>query len=358
MFEFSESVSEIDTMGFVLLGSGSVFAFLIMAFLHMRVISNSVTKKSCDEDKLEMENVDSSPKSFRDSEAGVTNTTVVGRYILIDFVRGMAICFVTYFHFVWNLRHNGFLPHEPKSHGDLLFVQVCEFWVYFWITCSILSEFISLNVFLGYAFFVLITTVCIMWHYWASQLSGVGMIMFCVGMSSYVLNVPQMRYLKIFSRVKNLFLVALGITVVTFVLMPDEYIYFGAIHCITAVSILHLPFLRHPQFAIYGTIFVFAYKAIVGDFIFEVPVFRDTADHMPWFENLGYLLFGIYCAHSWKIHEAVFFRRFITQSFESYTSKLKDTIFPYLGKHSLFIFITHQIFLYPVVKLIAICLQT
>lgn len=272
------------------------------------------------------------------------------RYCFIDCTRGLAISFVTFFHYIWNLQHNELYPWIPRIEdtGDL-YKQVGEFWLFFGVCFVILSEMFHTSVLLGYAGFAFVTAVCIVWHHWASQASGVGMIMFCVGISSFVQNEHGVRWIKIFSRIKKLILVSLGITVVTYIMFPDQYVYFGAIHCITLVSILHLPFLNYPYLAIIGTIFIFSYKAILGDFPLEVRVFRATVDHMPWFENLGYLLFGVFCGYM-RVHQATHYVRCLWGGFTP-GMHLEKSVFPFLGRHSLFIFIVHQVVLFPLVTL-------
>ena len=273
------------------------------------------------------------------------------RYCFIDCARGLTVTFVTFFHLIWNLRHNGLLPIEPRIRGHELFVEICEFWVFFGVCFLILSEVFQKSVFAGYAGFMTVVAFCIIWHYWAAQMSGVGIIMFCVGMSSYVQNCEVVKWNKVISRIKKLFLVSLSITIVTYILLPDEFVYFGAIHCITAVSILHLPFLRYPQFAILGALFIFLYKGFLGDFPLEVTVFRDTVDHMPWFENLGYLLFGVFCGYA-GVHKSSHYVRCLWGRFAKGVH-LEDSIFPLLGRYSLWIFLAHQVVLFPLIKLIS-----
>jgi uncharacterized membrane protein len=173
--------------------------------------------------------------------------------------------------------------------------------------------------------------------------------MFCVGISSYVQNKDVIKWGKIVSRIKKLFIVSLCITLVTYIFLPDEFVYFGAIHCITLVSILHLPFLKYPQLAILGTVAIFSYKGFVGEFPLEVKVFRSTVDHMPWFENLGYLLFGIFSGYI-GMQNATHYIRCMWGRLNP-GIHLEDTVFPYLGRHSLMIFIVHQVVLFPLAKL-------
>lgn len=272
------------------------------------------------------------------------------RYCFIDCTRGLAISFVTFFHYVWNLQHNDLYPWVPRIENTAtLYSQVGEFWLFFGICFLILSEMFHISVFLGYVGFAFVTATCIVWHHWASQVSGVGMIMFCVGISSFVQNEHGIKWPKVMSRIKKLFLVSFGITAVTYIIFPDQFVYFGAIHCITLVSVLHIPFLKYPQFAILGSILIFSYKAIFGDFFLEVRVIRSTVDHMPWFENLGYLLLGVFCGYM-RVHHATHYVRCIWGLF-SPGIHLEKSVFPFLGRHSLFIFIAHQVVLFPLVTL-------
>ena len=355
-FELTDLVPQLEWSGWVGWWIGLVVSFLALVVVHLCTVEERrKLRHSCmppvedkDDGEAGFEMVESD--SAFQSRQGDSSKSRSARYCFIDFARGLAICFVTFFHYIWNLRHNNVMDYEPHmSDSHLLFLEIVEFWVFFGVSFLWLSETFHGSVFLGYLGFALVTAVCIMWHYWASQLSGVGMIMFCVGISSYVQNKDGIKWHKIVSRIKKLFLVSLAISIATFLLLPEAFIYFGAIHCITLVSILHLPFLRFPQLAIVGSVGIFLYKALFGDFPLEVPVFRATVDHMPWFGNLGYLLFGIFCGHI-GIHRSTHYVRCLW-GFLKPGIHLEDTVFPFLGRHSLFIFIAHQVVLFPIVKL-------
>jgi uncharacterized membrane protein len=276
------------------------------------------------------------------------------RYIYIDLTRGLAISFVVYFHYMWNLRHNRYLPPAPFDHveyGKRMY-EVGEFWIFFIVCFIILSEIFNASMIAGYAGFAYVTAVCINWHYWASQTSGVGMIMYCVGLSSYVQNRNGMKWKKIFSRIQLLVTVAACISAATYIVFGfQKFVYFGAIHCIALVSILHIPFVMYPFTAVWGAIFVFSYLAIIGDFFLEIPL-RPTLDYMPYFENMGYLLIGIASGH-FGIYKATHYVRCIW-GIGSRGIKLEETAFPFLGRHSLLIFVAHQIVLYPLIKAFAL----
>ena len=339
MFDFSESSLEISKTGYVYLILGALVTWLIFIRLSVYVQIADIHAKKNHDDDLEMVESIVSPRNNVASDRP--------RYVFIDLVRGLAISFVVVFHLIWNLRHNEILSHEPRIRGHVLFREMCEFWVFFGVSFLLLAELFAVSMTAGYAGFTCVTFFCIIWHYWASQACGVGMIMFCVGISSYVQNTPQIQYIKIFFRLKKLIAVSACISLVTYIVLPNEFIYFGAIHCITTVSILHLPFLRLP--AIIGVLFIFTYKGFIGDFPLEVPVFRDTVDHMPWFENLGYLLLGVFSGQFFSVQHSKTYSRYLSNG---PGILLGQTVFPFIGRHSLLIFIAHQIVLFPVIALL------
>jgi uncharacterized membrane protein len=346
MFQIGNLVPDVDRKGSLSIAIGGLTAFLTLCIVHI------LTRRSRDRLRLEKKEDDHMSDTERGPTPQLSPKPRIFRYVFIDCVRGLAISFVTYFHLVWNLRDSGFLPFAPRiPHGPLLFSQICEFWVYFLICFLILSEVLHLNIYLGYAGFTLVTVLCIQWHYWAAQMSGVGMIMFCVGISSAVQNIPNFKYNKIIPRIIKLFSISLIITIVTFAMFPSVYIYFGALHCITLVSVLHLPFLFFPRLSILAAIGVFAYQGFVGDFPLEVPVFQSTLDHMPWFENFGYLLFGIFC-FSIGVHRSTYLTRCLWGMGKP-GIHLEESVFPFLGRHSFKIFILYQIVLYPIIKILA-----
>ena len=287
------------------------------------------------------------------SQASPRDSHTKGRLPFIDCTRGLAISFVVFFHYYWNLRANDFLPSAPLDFDTVQqkFRAVCEFWIYFGVCFLVLSELFAASIFAGYFGFIYVTAVCINWHYWSAQASGVGMIMFCVGISSYIQNRNGIKWGKIFSRVKLLAIVAACISAVTYVVFGNRFIYFGAIHCITVVSVLHIPFLYKPSLAIFGTLFVVLHKAFIGEFFLEAPM-RSTVDYMAWFGNFGYVLLGVYCGHI-GLYRAQRYVRCLW-GLGKPGMALADCVFPYLGQHSLFIFIAHQVVLFPLVQLAAI----
>ena len=351
-------IPDMDRKGWISIVCGFIASFLTLFVVHylsassrrVRKESDLKSKSMSEDDKREDREMTAIMK-MEDPSSPIAGTKPKQlRYCFIDLARGLAISFVTFFHYVWNLRHNGILPDQPRiADPHELFIGILEFWVFYGVCFVLLSELFHKSVYLGYIGFSFVTTVCILWHYWPSQLSGVGIIMFCVGISSYVQNCEVIRWDKIFARIRKLFLVSLAITVTTLILLPETYVYFGAIHCITLVSILHLPFLKFPKYSILGSVFIFSYKGFIGTFPLEILVYRPTVDHMPWFENLGYLLVGLFAGYI-GMHKAPHYTRCMWGRFTP-GIHLEDTVFPLLGRYSLPIFILHQVVLFPLVKL-------
>ena len=273
----------------------------------------------------------------------------------IDFLRGWAITFVTFFHLMYNLSLEGFVPGIPYFNRATIIGDVIEFWIYFLVTFLILTEVMHYSVYAGYFWFLFITAVCIPWHYSASQVSGVGIMLATMGMASYEQNRDGIKWNKVLTRFGQLVVVSVLISIVTYFVIPHEWIYFGAIHCIAVLSIIHLPFVVYPQFSLIGTILItLHYLYYKPTFFLDVPQWRVTADYMPWFVNLGYVLLGVFLAHI-GLHNTTRLPRCLWGRFRP-GIRWDDTIFPFLGRHSLFIFIVHQIILFPLIKILAMFL--
>jgi len=337
--------SNLSATGQISLWIGIIICWLLLIYVH------TLKVKASPYSKLDDHELDEIPET-KNFSAEKRSTESNPRLPFIDCTRGLAISFVVYFHYIWNLRANRLMPRAPTDFetGHEKFQAVCEFWLFFGTCFLFLSELFAASIFAGYLGFVYVTAVCINWHYWSAQASGVGMIMFCVGMSSYIQNRNGMKWDKIFSRIKLLAIVAACISAVTYIIFNDRFVYFGAIHCIALVSVLHIPFLFKPEWAIFGTIFVVLHKAFFGDFFLEAPL-HSTVDYMPWFGNFGYVCLGIFCGHI-GLYRAKRYVRCLWGMGQPGMA-LEDCVFPYLGQHSLFIFIAHQVVLFPLVKFAA-----
>jgi uncharacterized membrane protein len=96
---------------------------------------------------------------------------------------------------------------------------------------------------------------------------------------------------------------ALAVTVVTYVALPDAYIFFGILHVIAVSSVLALPFLRAPPAVLAGgAAFCFAAPLLFTAPALDAP-FLDwlglgsrapvTNDYVPVFPWFGFVLLGV-----------------------------------------------------------------
>jgi uncharacterized membrane protein len=319
-------VPPFDSRGFIMWAIGLVSISVVLVFLHRR------------------SNISVNQKLIRSGSS---------RNDFIDFLRGWAITFVAFYHWMYNLSIAGFVPKMPFFNRSTIIGETVEFWLYFLVTFMILTEILYYSVHVGYVWFAFITAVCIPWHYAASQVSGVGIMLITMGMASYVQNHDGIKWRKVLRRTAHLALISALISIVTYFVIPREWIYFGAIHCIAVLSVVHLPFIVYPQLSIVGTILIILHYVYYSrNFILDFPRWRVTADYMPWFANLAYVLLGVFLAHK-GLHKATHLPRCLWGGFRP-GIRWQDTIFPYLGRHSLFIFIAHQVVLFPLIKILAL----
>ncbi|MFS8116390.1 DUF1624 domain-containing protein [Rhizobium jaguaris] len=73
--------------------------------------------------------------------------------------------------------------------------------------------------------------------------------LFLAGFSLVLANTPEIRWRPYFKRLGMIVAAAAAISIVTFIGMRDEWIFFGILHSIAAASIIGLLFLRLPAFA-------------------------------------------------------------------------------------------------------------
>lgn len=205
------------------------------------------------------------------------------RFEIVDFFRGIAVLLMIFFHFSYDLN---------------------------------LFKYIHINILEDDFWFFLPRII-------------VFIFMFCAGMSLYIAYPKEIHWKKFGLRQSKLLFFAIIISLVTYFLFPENWIYFGTLHAIFLCSFLAIPFLKTPKlnFALFLILFV---PTWAGDWTWPwIKMNHPSMDYIEPFPWLGAMLLGISMGHFQL-------QRFKIPSFR---------IFKYIswaGKHSLWIYLIHQ----------------
>jgi uncharacterized membrane protein len=136
------------------------------------------------------------------------------------------------------------------------------------------------------------------------------------------------------------------VTLFTWWLLPESFIYFGILHCIAVSSVLALPFLRLPIWIVFtAAAFCFLAPSLFAATGFDAPwlrwlglmtYFPPTVDYVPLLPWFGAVLAGIAAARTVlaKVGERAWSRWKPAGSAAS--------LFVWAGRHSLGIYLLHQ----------------
>jgi uncharacterized membrane protein len=221
------------------------------------------------------------------------------RSLLIDTLRGFTIILMIFFHFSFDLTNFGFLRidivHAP-----------------FWYALPRIIVFLFL---------------------------------FAVGMSLSLAHKEKIHWHPFWKRFLKILFFALIISVVTYFLFPENWIYFGTLHAIALISLMTLPFLKYPKIAL-----------IIALILFIPSIFLDK--NLPWF-SLAHESWDYIAPFPWVGASllGVFAVRYGLHQFALPENRLVKSL-NYLGKHSLFIYLVHQPILFGSVYLARLILKS
>ena len=147
-----------------------------------------------------------------------------------------------------------------------------------------------------------------------------------------------------------------GVTLATYLAMPDRFIFFGILHCIAVASVLALPFVAAPIWLVA----LIAAAVAVAPLFMAVPTFDHPAllwvglgtthpatnDYEPIFPWLAPVLLGVAMARL-----ALYVRG------PDWWASIRPTdplsrLFALAGRHSLIIYLTHQLLLFGTLWLV------
>jgi uncharacterized membrane protein len=211
----------------------------------------------------------------------------------VDELRGLAIVLMIIFHFCYDLRYFGYVDWSiPNGQG---------WWQFRYL---ILSLFI-----------------------------------FTVGLSISLAHFKKINTRKFLIRLAQIALAAIAITLMSLVLFPQAWIYFGILHFIIIASILGLPLVKYPRAATFiGSLILFLYWA--GLLNSEWPFLwleqflpEQTEDFVPVFPWLGVMALGVGLMGLLK-----------KQAWQDKIQFPKYQFLPlgFMGRHGLLIYLVHQ----------------
>lgn len=176
-----------------------------------------------------------------------------------------------------------------------------------------------------------------------------------------------MRWSRFYRRFGQVAGAAVAISVVTYLMFPQQWIYFGILHFFALSMWIALPFRQRPMLALWVGLLFFLLYATVDSFNLT-PLFLllqpwlnlpnstlDIARLIPWF---GIILFGIFLGHygkkcfSW-IPVNVLSRNMANLYFWKTRQSAVMRPLAWIGKRPLSIYLIHQPILFSVIALVA-----
>jgi len=229
------------------------------------------------------------------------HTITTQRYLEVDFIRGTALLLMVVFHLFFDLNYFHYIDIDIRHGLD---------WRYF--------RYLILSLFIG-----------------------------TVGISLILANQEHINYKKVALRAVKLLLASIAISIASYVMNPNMWIYFGVIHFILIGSLMGLLFIRIPTLSLtLGIIIIvlFNLELINMHWLYnalKVPLHlpkytEDLVQFVPWF---ALILIGIFIGTK---------RWFI---FNLKASPLVNPIV-FLGRNTLVIYLVHQPILFGIFELL------
>lgn len=228
-----------------------------------------------------------------------------GRWQALDAARGIAVLAMVVFHVIWDLAHFGYAPATlPWSAPVKIFGHSIAF-----------------------AF------------------------LFIAGVALVLANRDSMRWPAFWSRFALIGAAAALVTAGTYALFPTSYVFFGILHCIAVASLIAVPLLFAPwpvAFAC-GAFFLlagafFASSAFNADWLQWLGLSTTepmTQDWRPLFPWAGALLLGV-AAGKLALPVYGMRARVSGEGVNPLPTPAKREWLPFLGRHSLLIYLAHQ----------------
>jgi uncharacterized membrane protein len=228
------------------------------------------------------------------------------RFIELDLIRGFAITFMIALHFLWDLDYFGLFPLNKSIY--------------------------QLNIIVPTMFFLL-AGICI-----------------TVSTNKKPITPLQIRHLIL----RGGWILSLGmiLTFATYLFLPERPILFGVLHCIGVCIIISIPFIKiqlRPLYTIISAAVIIGAGLILWSIPIQQPtifhlvlglhdsaIWQHTIDYFPLLPWFGVCLLGMALGNIlYKNHQ----RQFRIPDLSRYKPV---SLFSWLGKHSLVIYLIHQ----------------
>lgn len=159
--------------------------------------------------------------------------------------------------------------------------------------------------------------------------------LFCVGVSLNFVHSPKINWISLNKRSLKLGLAALAVSLGTYFIFPNQWIFFGTLHCIFIGSVLGAFFVNHRKFAavLLILLLILQYGAGYGIQWVSKIVDRPSMDFIPIYPWFWAILLGILVGpHLSKARQI--------------NALPAPSFLKFLGTHSLKIYLIHQPVIY------------
>ncbi len=216
------------------------------------------------------------------------------RIVAVDAARGFAVLLMIAYHFSFDLNYFG-LIHQDLNHEV------------FWL---------------------------------ASRSFIVSLFLFIAGISLVLASNMNASHFR--TRQTRLFAAACAVSLASWLMFPESYIYFGILHFIFVASLIGRFFLDRPKIALISGLAVLVLGLTFSNAIFDRPYLQwigfmthkpYTEDYVPVFPWLGVVLIGIFSGNFLSNDAA----RFVKVAGGKWSRRLA-----FAGRHSLLVYLLHQ----------------
>ncbi len=225
------------------------------------------------------------------------------RFFLLDVTRGVSVLAMICYHFYWDLGYFGFIDLRTVMQGVGLL---------------------------------------------AAQIIGVSFIMIA-GISGRILTFSKNFKAKFFTRIVRLIILSAIISLATFFVDKNNFIFFGILHFLTVCSIISLILVNVRKSYLLFLFFMVVGSISVSSITFDLPTVLSwlgfnktppiTNDFYPLFPWLTFYLLGFWVGQIIMSRQSRFLGNI---SFKYSLNNKIFTFLEYVGKNSLIIYIFHQ----------------